>query len=211
MTPWAEEFFPLAAANNITFDVIVIHSYTTGLNNIQNVQCFCNSDQLRDELSHIRFKFGLPIWLTEFNCGNGYWTCPDSDQTRFMAEALPVVESHPWIERYSWMSALANEGAMNNATDYSLNELGQFYNNYNPNDAIASQNPQWTQVGSWTGRWREVYEYCDVFENPCENDEFCVSDGFDNYTCENNSTITTVEPVTTSSFQSMANDVLKPH
>ena len=26
-----------------------------------NVQCFCNSDQLREKFSHIRFKFGLPV------------------------------------------------------------------------------------------------------------------------------------------------------
>ena len=157
--PWAEKFFPLAAKNNITFDVIVIHSYTTGLNNIHNEKCFCNSDQLRDELSHIRFKFNLPIWLTEFNCGNGYWTCPDSDHLRFMKEALPVVESHPWVQRYSWMSALANEGQMNNATDYSLNELGQFYNSYDRYEASGSQNPQWTQIGSWIGRWRDIYDF----------------------------------------------------
>ena len=39
-------------------------------------------------MSHIRGKFGLPIWLTEFNCGNGWWNCPLSVVNYLLSKTL---------------------------------------------------------------------------------------------------------------------------
>jgi hypothetical protein len=45
--------------------------------------------------------FGLPIWLTEFNCPS------DSVQNelKWMQNVLPVLDSDAQVERYSWFTA----------------------------------------------------------------------------------------------------------
>ena len=92
-------------------------------------------------------KFGLPIWLTEFNCGNGYHNCPLENHQKFMEDSLPMLDSHPFVVRYNWFSALSeidvslNEGP-NAETPFVLNVLGQYYNE-NRWDGLANQNPQW--------------------------------------------------------------------
>jgi len=68
--------------------------------------CKCDEILIRDILSHIKSKFNLPIWLTEFNCGNGYWKCPQNEHEEFMPKILPILEEMPWVQRYNWFSAL---------------------------------------------------------------------------------------------------------
>merc|ERR1719220_518521 len=146
---WAEEFFALAKENDLHFDYINVHSYAV------NNGCDCPKELLRDHMSHIRFKYDLPIFLTEFNCGGLYWQCSVDDHKNYMSEALPMLETHPWVPRYNWMSALVElpEANLNRGDDYALTELGHQYNNYQW-DGEVGDNPQWTQGPTWTGRWR---------------------------------------------------------
>ena len=135
---YAEEFFARAKAANMRIDFISVHSYSTK-NGI------CLYDQLRDEMSHIRFKFNLPIWITEVNCGNGYWNKPVEDHSSYMNAALPMLESHPFVVRYNWFSSLpgkAKGASLNYAEDYNLTPLGHLYNDY-VWDGSNSDNPQW--------------------------------------------------------------------
>ena len=135
---WGEEFFPKAAKAGIKIDFINVHSYTT-----KGGKCFEN--QLRDEMSFMRFKFNLPIWLTEFNCGNGYWKNPIEDQVSFMKDVLPMLESHPFVVRYNWFSSLTQikTADLNNEDDQEFSELGKIYNTHVWDGESA--NPQWDQ------------------------------------------------------------------
>ena len=149
---WAEEWYFEAIDNpNYQVDAINIHEY--GLENGGNTvgqHCECNPLLVRDKMSHIRQKFGLPIWLTEFNCGNGYWQCPRQQHEDYIKAMVPILEEHPWVVRYNWFAALASQtvdAGLNYwddaATPYELTpDMGVYYNTYRW-DGTPSQNPQW--------------------------------------------------------------------
>merc|ERR1712037_887785 len=109
------------------------------------VNCNCEPKLLRDTLSHYRAKFGLPVWLVEFNCGNGWWDCPNEQHHEYMKETLPMLEEMPWVVRYNWMAALTETqfGALNsNVAPFPLTELGETYNQF-VWDRVNTHNPQW--------------------------------------------------------------------
>ena len=95
---WAEEFY-FNIPENIRVDAINVHDYMVN-GGTQGVDCKCNAELLRDLMSHYKQKFGLPIWLTEFNCGNGWWDCPDPQHYQYMQDTLPMLEEMPWVVRY---------------------------------------------------------------------------------------------------------------
>ena len=68
---WANTFYPGAKAAGIKIDYLNLHAYQM-IGNTVGGPCNCNAELLRDQLSHLYTKYELPIWLTEFNCGNGY-------------------------------------------------------------------------------------------------------------------------------------------
>lgn len=110
---YLQEFF--AACQDCRVDYIAAHWYA------------CTGDALRwylDELS----KFGKPIWLTEFSCGD------DADrslevQKRYMREAVAILEEHPLVHRYAWFAgrttAIPNVDLLGG--DGQLTELGELY------------------------------------------------------------------------------------
>ena len=60
-----------------------------------------------------------------------------------MTDTLPMLEEHPFVPRYNWMSALTeNDVEMNEKDTYALNGLGMQYNTYVWN-GIPIHNPQW--------------------------------------------------------------------
>lgn len=54
---WFTRFF--SACKNCTVDFLATHSYV------------CSADKLEAFLSGLHAKYNRPIWLTEFNCGDG--------------------------------------------------------------------------------------------------------------------------------------------
>ena len=51
-----------------------------------------------------------PVWLTEFNCGDGAAPQPLANQSaanhmRFLRAALPLLEAAPFVHRYSWFQS----------------------------------------------------------------------------------------------------------
>jgi hypothetical protein len=124
---YQEQLWPILKAQGITdeIDYLVVHSYTTARGGS------CDAIQLRDEMYHMRIKFGKPIWLTEWNCGNGYWKNPEQDHYDYMEDALKELKVHPFVVRYNWFSALgAQSGNGPNLVDpntYELTRLGERY------------------------------------------------------------------------------------
>lgn len=83
-----------------------------------------------------------PIWLTEFNCGDGAAPQPYANQSaanhlRFMKAALPKLEAASFVQRYSWFQTWQrhtpwhpgnNPGCSLTSLDgMAKSELGRFY------------------------------------------------------------------------------------
>jgi len=83
---WLDEFFKLVPLSQV--DAIAVHSYLPSAASMK-------------EFTQRFYKYGKPIWLTEFcawdnNIGNA------QAQMAYMSEALQWLEADPMIERYAW-------------------------------------------------------------------------------------------------------------
>lgn len=93
----------------------------------------CNTKSLLSYLSAVHQRYGLPIWLTEFACGDRNAKRPLHDQLSFMQEVVPELEKAAFVQRYAWMSARQRPGDYrallanyHNGTAY-VTELGKLY------------------------------------------------------------------------------------
>ena len=123
---YLEEFF--AACPDCKVDYIALHWYA------------CTPDALIWYLDRFK-KFGKPIWLTEFSCGD------QSDlslavQKKYMQEAVSILENDTSVFRYAWFAGRTTEIPNVNLFGASgqLTELGQLYVSLpigTPNQPIA--------------------------------------------------------------------------
>ena len=116
--PWYDEFFAacktLYGSNGCSITYLATHDYS------------CNANTTLAYLSSLHAKYGYPVWLTEFSCGDGAAARPTSDHIAFMKAIIPALDKASFVYRYSWMSAEgANRGLV---LDGKLTELGQLYN-----------------------------------------------------------------------------------
>jgi len=106
----------LAACTNCQVDHIAIHWY----DNFPSLRAYIESNASLAGWE----QFGKPIWLTEFSL-NGSATA--AQQEAFMREAIPYLEGHPSVFRYSWFSADPIPNAKLINSDGSPTALGQVY------------------------------------------------------------------------------------
>ena len=59
----------------------------------------CNPTSTLEYLRFLSERYSLPIWLTEFSCGDGKEDSPMSAQLSFMQLIFPMLEAAPFIER----------------------------------------------------------------------------------------------------------------
>jgi len=91
----------------------------------------CNPVSTLEYLRFLNLRYGLPVWLTEFSCGDGKEDSPMSAQLSFMQLILPMLEDAPFIERYAWMSAHgANRSLVMAGPDgrAALTPVGELFN-----------------------------------------------------------------------------------
>ena len=119
-TDWFDKFFaacawPDSPRCNINF--LATHDYA------------CNPSKLHSFLTELHARYQLPIWLTEFNCGDGGANASAARHLAYMKEALPILESLPFVERYSWMSVLNTKVVGSALVDPhgELTTLGKYY------------------------------------------------------------------------------------
>lgn len=122
---WFQDFF--AACNTLygpsgcTMSYIAVHDYS------------CNASSTMAYLQQVYSTFQLPVWLTEFSCGDGSQRRPTSDQLTYMKSILPLLDAAPYVYRYSWMSAHDGNNLRGLITtdasgQQTLTQLGQLYN-----------------------------------------------------------------------------------
>ncbi|UYZ63108.1 glycosyl hydrolase [Hymenobacter weizhouensis] len=112
---YLDAFF--AACPSCRVDYIAVHTYV------------CEERWLRDKIGELK-KYGKPIWLTEFACGDrpaGEIT--SAVQQKYMLDAVNYLEKEPAVFRYAWFSGRNNEIPNINLLGGSgqLTALGQQY------------------------------------------------------------------------------------
>merc|ERR1712007_330577 len=107
---WFDEFFgnctELYGASGCRISHVAVHDYS------------CTASSTLEYLESIHERYGLPVWLTEFSCGEGARHKPTAQHFAFMKEVLPLLDQAPFVYRYSWMSAHDGNGLR------GLTELG---------------------------------------------------------------------------------------
>jgi hypothetical protein len=117
---WVDEFVPLMETHGVDFAYLSVHYYT------------CEAKRLKRELDNLYVTFGKPIWLTEFNCGDGPRNASLAEHMEYMKLTLPMLERHPYVVRYAWMASTAPVigASLVDEKAKALTPLGHFYNTH---------------------------------------------------------------------------------
>ncbi len=112
---YLDAFF--AACQGCRVDFLPVHWYA------------CDVEALKWYIGRMK-KYGKPIWLTEFSCGDKpHDQITLAVQKKYMTDAVNYLESEPAVARYSWFSGrdpqIPNINLL--GADGQLTELGQLY------------------------------------------------------------------------------------
>ncbi len=121
--PWLDAFFGNCSAmygpKGCQVSHVAVHDYS------------CNASKTMEYLARIHARYGMPVWLTEFSCGDGANDKPRADHLAYMREVFPLLDAAPHVYRYAWMSASsANRGLVdgNATTGQALTDVGRLFN-----------------------------------------------------------------------------------
>ncbi len=112
---YLDKFF--AACADCQIDYIAVHWYA------------CSGDALKNYLQGFA-KYGKPLWVTEFSCGDGTEAQKTAAaQKTYMQEALAILEADSKVFRYSWFASrtTAISGVDLFANSGQLTTLGSAY------------------------------------------------------------------------------------
>lgn len=121
---WLDNFFS-ACGKNCKVDFVTARIYATAVTG--------PSGSLQEVLAAYAQRFGLPVWLIEFNAGGTQYDLDATAHFNFMKEALPFLEANHDVERYAWDSVCQDlvEGAsLTDCKTGELTDLGIFYRDY---------------------------------------------------------------------------------
>eukprot|EP01062_Namystynia_karyoxenos_P062475 TRINITY_DN55363_c0_g1_i1.p1 TRINITY_DN55363_c0_g1~~TRINITY_DN55363_c0_g1_i1.p1 ORF type:complete len:382 (+),score=155.94 TRINITY_DN55363_c0_g1_i1:76-1146(+) len=142
---WFDAFFK--ACKDCQVDFIATHFYG------------CSGDALHQFLSELHNRYNRPIWLTEFNCGDGSNNRTMDRHLQYMQEALPVLDKLTFVERYSWMSVHNSHvpGCVLISDDGKLTELGSYYLKYAPAPPTPPPTPglDWVEAHGTTCKQKQ--------------------------------------------------------
>ena len=125
---WFDRFMTTAQERGYRVDFICLHWYGSNYKPDAAVKA------LKNYLTSIYERYQKPIWLTEFSISQ-FKNGPEAtvaEQQAFMEKALPMLDSLPFVERYSWFVFNSNKkGKPQNwyllNSENELNELGKTY------------------------------------------------------------------------------------
>jgi hypothetical protein len=114
---WLDSFFALCGCE-AEVAVIAAHPYV------------CSGAALKRFLDTWS-KYNKPLWITEFNCGDGMANATAAAHLTFMREALPILDADSRVVRYAWMSGrnlkVPGSALISGSVGHVLTELGKFY------------------------------------------------------------------------------------
>ena len=120
--PWLDAFFSNCTAlygpKGCQITHVAVHDYS------------CTAADTMAYLKTVHERYGMPVWLTEFSCGDGADHKPMANQLAYMREVFPLLDAAPFVYRYAWMSAgSALRGLVNGtAGAQTLTPVGEMYN-----------------------------------------------------------------------------------
>jgi hypothetical protein len=95
--PWLDEFFgnctALYGPSGCKVSHVAVHDYS------------CDAKTTMAYLTTVHERYKMPVWLTEFSCGDGAQKKPTSAHLAYMKEIFPLLDAAPFVYRYAWMSA----------------------------------------------------------------------------------------------------------
>lgn len=115
-TVWLDSFFS-ACGCAADVDVIALHPYS------------CTIASLKSALAAWG-KYSKPLWVTEFNCGDGAKNSTAAEHLVWMKAALPVLDADVRVERYAWMSGRNDKvpgAALFDGAGGAMTALGRVY------------------------------------------------------------------------------------
>ena len=94
---WFREFFSnctaLYGSSGCNITHMAVHSY------------ICDAKRMHEYLEAVHYEFHMPIWLTEFACGDHASHEPVERQLAFMKEVVPILDASDIVFRYAWRAA----------------------------------------------------------------------------------------------------------
>jgi hypothetical protein len=123
---WLQQFMQKAQTNGYRVVYICLHNYHQ-----------TTASGLKSWLEAEHNKYGLPIWLTEFNRTDADTTATTTQVKNYLSQVLPMLESLPYLERYAIFNFPSNS-VFND--DGSPSAIGQVYLNTKSNPAYTNSN-----------------------------------------------------------------------
>lgn len=124
--PWFDGFFAecksLYGPRGCNISALAVHDYS------------CDADTTMTYLRTVHERYTdadgqpLPVWLTEFSCGDGAQNRPEADHVAYMKAVIPLLDAAPYVERYAWMSAVSANRGLWDASTGELTAVGKLYN-----------------------------------------------------------------------------------
>ena len=119
--PWLDDFFSncthLYGPAGCQITHVAVHDYS------------CTPSTTMAYLESIHARYGMPVWMTEFSCGDGAQNKPMSDHLAYMKAIFPLLDAAPYVYRYAWMSGKsANRGLLQGAPGaQTLTPVGELF------------------------------------------------------------------------------------
>ena len=153
---WLKNFMKQAQANNYRVDFICLHWYDTDNWNANRNREFTDAQadacvqRLKTYLENAYALYGLPIWITEFNCNRNRSM---SAQAKFYTRAVAMMEQLDFVERHAYMIPNVADNKYSNGdflvgdvTPLTLSEMGVAFKNVVTTRAIKT--PYYESSGS---------------------------------------------------------------
>ena len=125
---WLDRFMTGAKERGYRVDFICVHWYG------ENYDPTAATNALKKYLTDVHDRYQRPVWLTEFTISKHDKGPPATlaEQQAFMEKALPMLDSLPFLERYSWfVFGFNKKGGPQNwyllNADNELSEIGKTY------------------------------------------------------------------------------------
>jgi hypothetical protein len=116
-TQWLDSFFAACGGCEASIVAIALHPYA------------CEAAGLKSSLDTWG-KYQKPLWVSEFNCGDGSKNATAAEHLAWMKVALPILDADARVERYAWMSSRDVKvpgAALFTDVGGTLTALGKFY------------------------------------------------------------------------------------